>query len=314
MAAKSERDWLFLIHQIPPKPAYLRVKIGRRLQRLGAIAFKNSVYVLPKSDQALEDFQWVLRELWDGGAEGSLLEGRLVEGVTTNQLEAMFHAARDADYAAIGDEARDAAKRRRLSAVEIRAHIERLQQRLAEVAAIDFFGAPGKLAAEKALAELERRLQPDTETPPAVQTTPLVNRTWVTRTGVHVDRIASAWLIRRFIDAKATFKFVQAKGYTPEAGELRFDMFDAEFTHEGDRCTFEVLLQRLHLEDRSLKHIAEIVHDLDCKDAKFKREEAPGIGQAVAGICLSHADDDMRLSRGGELFEALYESFRRKRS
>ncbi len=102
---------------------------------------------------------------------------------------------------------------------------------------------------------------------------PLQGSVWVTRQGVHVDRIASAWLIRRFIDPEARFKFVPAKGYVPEPGELRFDMFEAEFTHEGDRCTFEVLLARAGLADPALAAIGEIVHDIDLKDAKFGREE-----------------------------------------
>ena len=131
-------------------------------------------------------------------------------------------------------------------------------------------------------------------------------RTWVTRTGIKVDRMASAWLIRRFIDPAARFEFVAAKGHTPAAGELSFDMFDAEFTHEGDLCTFEVLVRRFGLDDPGLRHLAEIVHDIDLKDAKFGREEAPGIGQLVAGIAAAHADDEERLARGTALFEDLY--------
>ena len=133
-------------------------------------------------------------------------------------------------------------------------------------------------------------------------------RTWVTRTGIKVDRMASAWVIRRFIDPEARFKFVPAKGYEPEKGELRFDMFDAEFAHEGDLCTFEVLVQRFGLADPALRAIAEIVHDIDLKDAKYGREEAPGVGQLVAGIAAAHPDDEARLARGAALFDDLYAS------
>jgi hypothetical protein len=131
-------------------------------------------------------------------------------------------------------------------------------------------------------------------------------RTWVTRTGIKVDRMASAWLIRRFIDPEATFKFVPAKGYAPAPRELRFDMFEAEFTHEGDLCTFELMVQRFGLADPALRAIAEIVHDIDVKDGKFGREEAAGIGQLVAGIAAAHPDDDARLARGAALFDDLY--------
>ncbi len=115
-----------------------------------------------------------------------------------------------------------------------------------------------------------------------------------------------AWLIRKLIDPEARFKFVPAKGYQPEKGELRFDMFEAEFTHEGELCTFEVLVQRFGLKDPALRAIAEIVHDIDVKDAKYGREEAPGIGQLVAGIAAAHADDEARLARGAALFDDLY--------
>jgi hypothetical protein len=131
-------------------------------------------------------------------------------------------------------------------------------------------------------------------------------RTWVTRTGIKVDRMASAWLIRKFIDPEARFKFVPAKGYRPAQGELRFDMFEAEFTHEGEMCTFEVLVQRFGLADPALRAIAEIVHDIDVKDAKYGREEAPGIGQLVAGIAAAHPDDETRLARGAAVFDDLY--------
>ncbi len=127
-------------------------------------------------------------------------------------------------------------------------------------------------------------------------------RAWVTRSGIKVDRMASAWLIRRFIDPKARFKFVPAKGYAPAPHELRFDMLDAEFTHEGELCTFDVLIQRFVLRDPALRHLAEIVHDIDLKDAKFGREEAAGVGLLVTGIAAAHPEDEDRLARGTTIF------------
>jgi hypothetical protein len=135
-------------------------------------------------------------------------------------------------------------------------------------------------------------------------------KTWVTRRDVYIDRIASAWLIRRFIDPKARFKFTAAKAYKPRAGEVRFDMFEAEYTHEGDRCTFETLLQRAGLRDRALKAIGEIVHDIDCKDAKFGRDEAAGIAALVRGLARAYSDDATRLERGAAAFDELYASLR----
>jgi hypothetical protein len=134
----------------------------------------------------------------------------------------------------------------------------------------------------------------------------LRGRTWVTRQGIFVDRIASAWLIRRFIDPDARFTFVAPQGYVPAPGELRFDMFQAEYTHEGDRCTFETLLRRFALDDPALVPIAEIVHDIDLKDGKFGREDALGIERVLAGIAAAHADDATRLEHGAALFDGLY--------
>jgi hypothetical protein len=130
---------------------------------------------------------------------------------------------------------------------------------------------------------------------------------------VFADRIASAWLIRRFVDPAARFKFVAEKDYRPKPGELRFDMFEAEFTHEGDRCTFEVLRDRFAPGDAALGEIAEIVHDIDLKDGKFGRAEAAGVQRMIAGICAGTDDDDERNRRGGEVFETLYRSFKGKR-
>ncbi|MBI5746272.1 MAG: chromate resistance protein [Nitrospirae bacterium] len=319
----NEGRWLLLIHQIPPKPSYFRVKIWRRLQRLGAVAIKNSVYVLPKSNQANEDFQWVLREIVSGGGDASLCEARLIEGLSDEDVESLFHAARDADYNQIVEgtiritEAllpglQDNDDRR----PQIEADLSRLSQRLEEVVAIDFFGTAGRELAERAVAGLEARVRSSVHGSPnstksSIRIEGLRGRIWVTRKGIYVDRIASAWLIRRFVDPDASFKFVVGDRYRPAKGELRFDMFEAEFTHEGNHCTFEVLIECMKLDDPALFHIAEIVHDIDIKDAKFNREEATGIDRIIAGIVLAYKEDEVRLLRGSAIFDDLYEYFRR---
>jgi len=324
--SQSESRWLLLIHQIPPKPNYFRVKIWRRLQRLGAVAVKNSVYVLPKCDQAQEDFQWVLREIVEGGGEASLCEARFVEGLSDEGVEALFKTARDADYSQIAGEARRISEAVPTSLevdeghrAQLESEIFRLRRRLTEVAAIDFFGAPGHLTSESLVTGLEERLQGLSPDHTVVRLTAsrqqeLCGRTWVTRKGVYIDRMASAWLIRRFIDPDASFKFVPAKGYRPRPGELRFDMFEAEFTHEGDCCTFEVLIKKIGLGDPALPPIAEIVHDIDLKDTTFTRPETAGIEGLMIGIAMGHKDDEARLSRAFAVFDDLYEYFRRKRS
>ncbi len=243
-------NWLLLIHQLPPKPDYLRVKVRRRLKELGAVALKNTVYALPNTDEAHEDLTWVVREIESEGGSAMLCEARFVEGITDGDINAMLTAERS--------ESEDRAPRDSVESVE-------------------------------------------------------PNRTWVTREGVFVDRIASAWLIRRFIDPGAKFKFVPARGYSPRPGELRFDMFNAEYTHEGERCTFQTLVSRFGLSDRALRAIGEIVHDIDCKDDQFGRPETRGVMRLLRGIADSTAKDADRLERGATLFDDLYTSFTNSR-
>jgi hypothetical protein len=318
--------WLLLIHQIPPKPGYFRVKIWRKLQSLGAVAIKNSVYVIPRNEQTLEDFQWVLREIVQAGAEASICAASFVEGLTDEQVEALFRTARDADYGQIAEEAKavlDAAPPSAAITDEDRSELEaaltRFKKRFSVVSKVDFFEAPGSEAASTLLEKIEFRLaearsRTDTQTK-AVDTSDLTQfqgRTWVTRRGVYVDRIACAWLIRRFIDPDASFRFVSERGYRPKTGELRFDMFEGEFTHEGDLCSFEVLVQRFAAKDKALAEIGKIIHDLDLKETKFRRPETAGISALLDGIVASRKPDEGRLDRGSALFDDLYEHFRRK--
>jgi hypothetical protein len=323
MFGQSDR-WLLLIHQLPAKPAYSRVKIWRRLQALGAVAVKNAVHTLPASEQSQEDFEWLLKEILEAGGEAMICEARLIDGLTDSDIRGLFNAAREVEYAEIADEARTiSAKLGETPSADARADFKtqfaRLKNRHAQTVAIDFFDANGRQVVDGLVRGLERTLsehameQPAKESASELAAENLKGRVWVTRVGVHVDRIACAWMVRRFIDNNASFKFVPPKGYAPEPNELRFDMFDAEFTHEGDRCSFEVLLGRAGLDDPALIAIAEIVHDIDLKDEKFEREEAPGIKTLINGICADTRDDGQRLARGAAMFDDLYAVFHRKR-
>lgn len=304
--------WLLLIHQIPPQPAYFRVKIWRRLQQVGAVALKQSVYVLPEAEQTREDFSWILREIKDGGGEASLCEAAFIDGVSEDQIVNSFRAARRVEYEAIIAEAQ-ALLAARSAEVEGRsqadARLQRLQKKLADTQAIDFFSCPEGKAAQALLANLEERLK-EAKTAPRPSISPGRNwrgLTWVTRRNVYVDRIACAWLIRRFVDGAAAFKFVGAAKYKPRPGEVRFDMFDAEFTHEGDRCTFEVMIDRFGLDRRRFALLAEIVHDLDLKDEKFGRPETAGMKTLFAAIVAAHPGDAERIEAGGRILDVLWE-------
>ncbi len=320
MAATTPHKWLLLIHQIPPKPPYLRNKIAKRLSRLGAVPVKNSVYVLPASDGALEDLQWVRREVVSGGGDAFVCEARFIDGLTEDETEARFRKARDDDYHALADELRPVLgrikRRKKLDdamRLEIAGVLERARKRLDEIAAIDFFSASGREVVAGLLGELAARGGGDAA--PATSTLERADyrrRTWVTRQNIHVDRIACAWLIRRFIDPEARFRFVPGKTYEPRSGELRFDMFDAEFTHEGDKCSFEVLLERFGLRDAGLRAIAEIIHDIDLKDGKFGRPDTDGVARVISAIAMSAKDDDERVARGSALFEDLHKLYARQ--
>ena len=242
IASGATRQWLLLIHRLPPEPAYVRVKVRRRLQRLGAVPLKSSVYVLPETDENLEDFQWLANEIAADGGEATICSAALLSGVTDEELAAMFP-----------------------------------------------------------------RPTPSRPQQPSKETTALPRgAVWVTRQGVFIDRIASAWLIRRFIDPDADFRFVPAKGYRRRPDEIRFDMYQGEYTHVGDRCTFETLLAEFRLANPALRAIGEIVHDIDLKDGKFGREETPGVLAVMQGVALAMSDDTDRIARGALVLDGLY--------
>jgi hypothetical protein len=317
----SSAQWLLLVHRLPAHPAYERVKLHRRLQAIGAVAVKKTVHVLPCTDDAREDFLWTAKEIEAARGDALVCEARFVQGVSDAQLREQFAAARDADYRSLTQEVRAVIPKGtavKAQGSASRAAAARLRKRLAEIVALDFFGADGRAAAEAALAELDARIMRSeprlaTETKTARRTLKeLRGKTWVTRRNVHVDRIACAWFIRRFIDPAARFKFVEPSGYRPSRNELRFDMADAEFTHQADRCSLEVLLGESGVTDGALQAVAEIVHDLDLKDGKFGRPETEGVRQLLSGIALSTEDDKARIVRGAALFDDLYRSLQRR--
>jgi hypothetical protein len=322
MTTAEPKKWLMLIHQIPPRPNALRVKIWRRLQQMGAVAIKQSVYVMPFSEASREDLSWTLKEIVAGGGDGSICEARFVEGLADEQVLALFHNARKADYAKLIQEANlllaewsspesDPGN----PAAKQRAHLAKLRRRLDDIAAIDFFPAPERAAAELQLKELGNLVSGQT---PAGHTGSVgsgerMGKIWVTRVNVFVDRIACGWLLRRFVDEAAAFKFVAGARYTPKPNEVRFDMYDGEYTHEGARCTFEVMIQRLEIRDHALGPLAEVVHDIDLKDGKFGRRETDGFSALLTGLVAAHPEDDRRMAEGFRLFDNLYAYFQRQK-
>jgi hypothetical protein len=310
--------WLILVHRIPPRPLYLRAKMRQRLATVGAVAVKNAVYLLPHGAEALEDLQWIAQEIVTGGGDAHLFQGDFVDGVADDAAVAQFREARNADYDALAADAHAAMKAARSAAAvaELAAAHTRLARRLEEIRRLDFFEAERRATAEEALAAIETRLQKDRkeETRMLKENPALRGRTWVTRPGVKVDRMASAWFIRRFVDPKARFRFADPAAPKKE-GEVRFDMIGGDFTHEEDRCTFETLIGRVGLPDKGVRAIAEIVHDLDLKDGKYGRAEAAGVRMMLDGLMARTDNDEERIERALVIFDDLHEALgSRKRS
>jgi hypothetical protein len=327
---QAPSKWLLLIHRLPPKPDYLRVKVKRRLDRIGALAIKNSVYALPDRADTTEDFQWLAVEIEREGGDVLICRSELIAGTTDEEVISRFNAERETAYRSIGE---SVAAELRVATGEPGADSDsrekrqnfhaRAQRQLDEVIRLDFFGADGRSAAEEEIRRFHSLLQMEQASPTSSSGEPEKNEsrarlldrpsagsTWVTRAGVFVDRMASAWLIRKFVDPSASFKFVSVARYRAGPGEIRFDMVPAEYTHEGDMCTFEVLLERFDLHDAGTDAIAEVVHDIDLKDEKYGRSEAAGIEAVLAGIVRTVSDDDSRLAAAFPLFDALYDRFR----
>jgi hypothetical protein len=313
MNKRVESSWLLLIHQIPAVPAYLRIKVGRRLARVGALALKGSVYALPVSDSSREDFSWIRREIVDGGGEAMVFEARAVEGIGAAELEQLFRDARAKDYAALaaelgalGDQARSGSQRERQAAL---AEVARVEQRLRDVQRVDFFQQAASADLVAQIEALKQRLEQRGKLPKVAprascRSVDYQARTWVTRTGIKVDRMACAWLIRRHIDKTPKFRFVDPVKHTPKKGELRFDMSEGEFSHEGELCSFEVLCLRFGVSKPEIVRLGEVIHDLDIKDGRYAHPETEGLRKLLDGIVAQRARDEERLEASSALFDA----------
>jgi hypothetical protein len=324
--ALPARKWLLFVHQLPPLPSNLRVRTWRRLQDLGAVALKQAVYVLPDMPATREDFEWLKVDVEGAGGEATVLSGETLEPSVDAALIAAFTRARDRDYAELGAELRRVGRRSRAAPEDGRRrdNVARARQRLAAIERIDFFGSARRERVVALLADVEARRHaagsqarlkpgPNARKAPggvhreSIGATSYQNRLWVTRPRPGIDRVASAWLIRRFIDPAAQFGFVTDPADAPDA--VPFDMYGVAFSHEAGRCTFEVLQHRFGISDPAVSRLAAIVHDLDLRDDRFSPPEAPTVGAAIEGLQLAHADDAQLLEHGIVLFEALYRSF-----
>ena len=304
---------LLLLVGVPPRPSSLRVRVWRRLRSLGAVPLKRSAYLLPDTPERYEDFQWLAQEIERDGGEATLIRVQQIENVSPAQVLRLFHEPRDQDFK------KRAARYRKLLQELERAKSDGARARIREEAArlakdrqrirdIDFFDAPGGAEVsrlEEAIAMRTRRPESARPAPPpALDLGTLRGRRWVTRPRPHVDRIASAWLIKRFIDPDAVFVFAPPAEFPDDA--IPFDAPGVELTHHGEDCTFETLIKRARLRDRRLTRLAEVVHEADLRDGKYPHEEARGIDVATRALLAASPDDHQVLAQGMSLFEGLY--------
>ncbi len=304
--------WLLLIVSLPPHPSSLRVKTWRKLRTLGAVPLKNSVYLLPSTPESYEHFQWLTQAIQKDRGEATLVKVDRIENLKPSEVISLFQHARNRDYGELARRYRKLLgsldrRRPRRTAARLAEELARLGRELARIKEIDFFEAPGFQEVQRLKETVAMRLPPPTavaEGPAEIPPDSLRARRWVTRPRPHIDRIASAWLIRRFIDPEAQFLFAPPEEFPADA--IPFDALGAQFGHQGEDCTFETLLRRCGLSDRCLTQLAEIVHEVDLRDDKYHRDEARGVDLAVRGLLAALKDDYEVLAHGMTLFDGLY--------
>jgi hypothetical protein len=322
MGAPTRRRWLLFIHQLPSHPSNLRVTTWRRLQQIGAIPLKQAVYALPDTADAREDFEWLKTEVQAAGGDASVFAADSVDAWSDGALEDEFRRVRQELYEALARDVEQALKRAASSrrpkgtrAPALRRLLDIFRERLVAAEKIDFFGSAGRDRVLTSLRHLEERIEGTSRQPEPASPADLSGRmasfrgrVWITRPRPGVDRMASAWLIRRFIDRQARFGFAPDREAVPEHG-VPFDMFGVEFSHQGGGCTFETLCSLFDIDAPALQRIAAIVHDLDLKDGRFGAPECSTVAAMIDGLQLAYHNDDALLEQGMTLFDSLYRSF-----
>jgi hypothetical protein len=318
MDPTPSQKWLLLLLQLPTTPAAARIKTWRRLQQLGSVALKNSVYVLPNTAQAREDFEWLRTEVLAARGQASIM---VADALTTEEddgIRVLFLKQRATEYDAVRSDIEKAGRalKSRLAG-SARRTVERAlragRDEIGRLDAMELIPAQARARAVDAIERLEARLAPEPERTPAMRATTtshetFTGRTWVTRPRPGVDRMSSAWLIQRFIDPKARFAFSAEPPAASDKKRVAFDMFGVSFGHRGERCSFEVLIDHFGIQDKGVRHIAKIVHDIDLKDQRYGLPEAPVVARMVEGLRATYADDNDLLTHGMAMFAALYES------
>ena len=278
--------------------------VWRKLQRYGALPLGNSGYFLPNTAENRERFEWLVTAVRTERGEASVLEVQSIDNCSFPQMKQRFSDARAGDYRELLKELR-----KPLTPGNLSSRVRRLRQRLQDIVSIDFFGNPLRAQVESALNAMQIS-QTKSVAPEIGSVSPAEyrNRVWVTRPRPGVDRVTSAWLIRKFIDPKARFAFAPDDKKPVKA--VPFDMYEGGFGHRGEDCTFETLLKAFHIREKKVLVMAEVVHDADLFDEKFGRKEGFGIDEVMKGWAREGLNDQELLKRGMQLAEGLYKSLR----
>jgi len=303
-----KRPWLLFIYSLPAQSKAQRVSVWRKLKRVGALQ-RISAYILPDEPMHFERFQWLAKQVRDEGGEASVIQTSSIDGLKDEDIVRLFQRDREKDYKELAKEIKQSSKSVKNRRDEIPAFVEKFRRRYQEIRSIDYFDSP---EAHEVEALLQRVSAHFSRTPAAtatiLETKDFAGKTWMTRPRPEIDRVGSAWLIRKLIDPDAKFVFGSKPEDVPEA--IPFDMSDVEFTHHGDDCTFETLLRRFRITGKPLKIIAEMIHDADLEDGKFGRIECVGIDLVLKGLGRSGISDKEILGKGFVCFDALYEWLR----
>lgn len=303
-----DSGWVLLLYAMPKGRNSLRVSLWRKLKRTGAVSLNTSASLLPDTPANLERFQWFAKQLTDGGGTASLIRTAQIEGLSRARIVALFNGARAEDYDAIVRDLTVLLRgKRKQDAATFGANLQRLRGRFAEVQEIDFFDCPRAHDAQMLLRKAEGPAERGAA-PRLLKRADFQGRSWLTRPHPQIDRVASAWLIKTHIDPQARFVFAADPKSFPDA--VPYDMADVELTHQGDDCTFETLLKRFGLRDRALEKIAEMVHDADLHDGKFRAPAAEGLDRVFEGFARLGWSDEKVLEHGLPCFDALYAQVR----
>jgi hypothetical protein len=305
-------DWLILAASLPTSPSGLRVRIWRSLKVTGCATLREGVYILPAIASSVTEFWGIERSIREGGADAHMLLVTARNVAQDKTFRELFD--RSEQYAEFTQSLKEARKSLKSAGeAELRKAIRTLDQQLQAIRITDFFVSK---SAESAVAgletlrhEIERKLSPGEPTAGVgtierLEITAFQGKTWATRKRPWVDRLATAWLIRHFVDHSARFLWLEDTKKCPKAA-LGFDFDAATFTHVGDKVTFEVVMHSFGLEvNPALVKLSELVHFIDIGGIPV--DEAAGVETLVRGLQAQHADDDGLLDAAQVFFDTLY--------